>query len=729
MNNEQRADLLEEAITILDDSYWIQRASPVLPTQLFDSLQLKAKRGQAIPDPLYDQMRLELKQLRPDSTVFDTTFAGKLEIVGKKVKHNPPMVSIDKACDEDPAVQEQQLFKWLDDCVQEATVAVKNGPVYDLNEKRIDGIYHARREYKGKVVLYPRDYFCMSDKLDGLGVAINYVKGKLDSAGLRPRDGINGEDVTERVPYVNGVPRELKLPLTCSIRGEIVCLKQDFAIVQSELQQAGKPLRKNARNHAAGGIAVDDPKEVASKRLTFIAYSIEGLANPPYKSEIERAKFCAKELGIKYVYVRLFNFYELAKIEEESSGKDYKQDGVVLCVNDLEAQEQLGRRGDAVTGTPKGKLAWKFTEEKADASIEHIEWATGRTGSIIPVATFTPVLLAETMVGRVTLHNLGFMIRNGIGLGTTLTIIKSGNIIPKVIGVKGKRVKEVDYPKICPSCGQKTSVEQTPAHGQQLEMHDLVCNNQTCSAKNVNNLLHYLSTFGVLGLGDSRVAALLEGGKVSKPSDFYKLTLDDVMSCGLSERQALLVLAAIHMIPSPEKVQDNKKLCIMIEKAKKYKKIVPLWRLFACLGIESAGKSAGKALVEHFKDFEVIRKASVQQLSEVNEIGAKTAELIFAHLKNNSGEITELLKYVEPELPKVGPLSGRLYVFSGSFPEGKSHWEKKVEELGGKCSGSVGKKTTFLVVGPGAGSKTEQAAKYGVPTLSLEELCRSHIKN
>ena len=358
-----------------------------------------------------------------------------------------------------------------------------------------------------------------------------------------------------------------------------------------------------------------------------------------------------------------------------------------------------------------------------------ILWNTGRTGSITPVATFSCVQLAGTTVKRVTLHNLGFMKRNKISVGTKLVIIKSGNIIPKVIDVMDGQAANVDYPKICPSCGESTEVEQTPAKGSQEEMWDLRCKNTTCPAQNVDRLSHYLSTFGVLGLGESRVTALVEGKKVSNPSDFYKLTLADTSTCGLTERQGLLVLAAIHMVPDPDQIQDDNKLKVVIDRAIKIKKTIPLWRLFACLGIETAGKSAGKALVDNFGDFSKIRQATIQDIEKIENIGNKTAGIVVDFLRDNSKEIDELLKFVEPELPKTGILTGKTFCLSGGFPDGKQALEKKIEALGGKVSSSVSKNTSFLVQGTDAGEgKSEKADKYGVTKIDLATLKKDYLE-
>lgn len=640
-----------------------------------------------VSDGEYDALRRELLSLKPDSAIFNTPTASTVEAV-KKIVHNPPMTSISKASHEDKAVQKAQLDKWIKDS------APQN---------------------------YNDDYFYQAYKLDGVACALYYEKGMLVAAGLRPRDGINGEDITKQIKYVSGVPEELNLPVTCSIRGEIICKLSDFEIVQKELEDAGEKLRANPRNHAAGGIRqFKEPEKVKSNRLSFVAYSIEGLDNPPYKTERERAIWCNKKLGVPFTRIEKFKFEDLEVLEKNVPSLDYEVDGVIVGVNNLEEQEQLGRSGDPKTGNPKGKLAWKFSEERATPEIESIEWNTGRTGAIKPVANFTAVSLAGTQVSRATLHNIGFMYRNQIGTGTQIVVLKAGKIIPKVVGVKSKlknynKIEDLDVPLCCPSCNHKTKIVNNK------EMYELFCPNDKCPAKNVSSYFHFLKTLGVLGIGESKIESLTEAGLIDDFSSFYKLTPQSIKKSSLSLRQGLLVLAALHMIPTPEKYKDDD-LLKKINKEIKNKKVFPLWKLFAAFGIETAGKSAGKALQENFSNIEDILKANVQDFSNINDIGTKTAEVIHNYLSQNKDLIKELLNYIEIESVKVGPLTGQIFVFTGGFAEGKTFWETAVEKLGGKCSSSVSKKVNYVIVGVDAGSKEQKADELGIQKLNIDQL-------
>lgn len=692
---QRKADDLERIIRHLDTLYE-QGQECVHPDT-----------GIPVSDGEYDALRRELKAIRPDSEIFRTATASELQSGVRKIVHDPPMTSIEKASHEDLAVQEEQLFKWLMDATAEAPAHVRNGPMI-----RVEG-----RTYRGEPVVYAADYFYCAYKLDGVALATYYVDGKLVAAGLRPRDGVNGEDVTQQVQYVKGIPGQLPQKVTCSIRGELICRLSDFEKVQQELLAAGESPRANPRNHAAGGIRqFKNPEKTARMRLSFIGYSIEGLADPPYRTEQGQATWCREVLGVPYCETRPFRFEDLAQMEADVPNLDYEVDGVIVGVDNLEDQEQLGRHGDRATGNPRGKIAWKFREEEATPVIKEIHWQTGRTGKIVAVAVFDPVRLAGTNVSRATLHNAGFMKRNRITVGSRISVRKAGKIIPKVTGVlEGQG--EPEFPTRCPSCDHPTSL----VPGATDEMLELHCTNPECTAQNISSLCHYLQTFGVMGLGESRVGLLVEGGAVQTFADFYRLDLETAKSCGLSHRQALLAIAGIHMIPSPERL-DDEQLEEAIRIARQSRKSIPLWQLFASFGIESAGKAAGKALVDHFRTFEAIRNASVEELEQVADVGEKTARTIHHYLTEHAKEIDDLLDFVEPELPKTGKLTGKSFCFSGGFPEGKRFWEQKVEELGGVCSSGVSKKTDYLVAGSGSGSKSAKAEKLGIPILSVEEL-------
>ena len=642
--------------------------------------------GKIVTDPEYDAMRARLAFLNPKSKILKDVTASQVSLLVKKVKHNPPMTSIHKAIgtlDERKA----ELEKWLKNVVAELG-------------------------YKTPATKWA----CQAYKLDGVACALYYQKGNLVSAGLRPRDGVSGEDVTENAQYVEGVAKQLPVPFTGTIRGEIICKRSVFKKINDDRAQRGEDTFANPRNYAAGSIRqFKDPTVTRDRQLSFIAYVIIS-DDMTDKDEIERAKYCNKVLKVPHVQVRPFVYDDLKKMEDNVPNLDYEVDGVVLSVRDIDDRDQMGHHGGSTTNPPKGRLAWKFEEEHVDVPVQAFVWETGRTGGIVPVANFAPIQLAGTTVTFCTGHNLGFLQRNKIGVGTIIRVIKSGQIIPKIIGVISNHATP-DYPKQCPSCGHPTFVAQ----GANADMVELMCMNVICPARTVSSITHYLTTLGVKGVAESTVQKLYNSKLVTTPDDLYTLTAQQLQDIGLGNRNSRLCVARIHMVDQAEKIDDTA-LDTAIKKAIGAKKKVPLWQFFAALGIEGAGKTAGRALMNHFGDFQAIRKASVAELTAVEGIGEKTAEVICEFFQNNADLVDHLMEHVELELPQVGKLSKYTFCLTGGFPGGKSAIEKKIEAAGGKTSGSVSKKVDFVVIGTDAGSKEAKADQLGIKKITLAEL-------
>lgn len=460
-----------------------------------------------VSDAEYDEMRTRLAKIKPNSYIFDTVTGSTYKSAAKKVTHNPPMTSISKAngtWDEKMKI----LKDWEKNVVKE------------LNKGNVE------------------DFAICAFKWDGVACALYYEKGKLISAGLRPRDGVSGEDITENVKYVEGVSEDLPINFTGSIRGEIVCMKSVFEKKNKELAKRGEKTFANPRNYAAGSIRqFKDPKITKERCLSFTAYNIIS-DDAPSDNEVERAKWCNKVLKIPHVQVRSFNYDYLKKMEDFSASLDYEVDGIVISINSVEDREQLGSHGDSPTGNPKGRIAWKFAEEMKEVEIKSIECCTGRTGRIVPVLMFDPIQLAGTNVTQCTGHNYGFMIRNKIKVGTVIKIIKSGKIIPKIVGVI-KNTGDWDYPKKCSSCNSDTHIVQG-GDGVELE-----CHNNNCVSKIVNCLCHYLNTLGVKGIAESTVEKLVEAGLVRYPADFYRLDYKQLQDLGLGDRNSILIIARL----------------------------------------------------------------------------------------------------------------------------------------------------------------------------------------
>lgn len=669
--------------------------------------------GKPVSDNEYDRLRKRLEELAPDSPVLKTVTASRLHSTTKKVHHNPPMVSISKAI----------------------------GPLAERTDTLKDFVRRVRGELN---YTDPEEKFLVQAyKRDGVAIALYYEDGKLVRAGLRPRNGTDGEDVTVNVQYVEGIPQELWehdrdgkpvrfLPVTCSIRGELECKKSVFRKVVADWQNPKYALSKeppNPRNYTTGSIRqFTDPTITKERLISFTGYSIVGwtskqkdFAMPPFKDEIARAKYSNAVLRIPYVQVRPFRWQDLQTLEDLAPQLDYEVDGVVISVANLEDAEQMGTHGGSATGNPKSKIAWKFAEESAVVEVEDYEFVPGRTGKLTPVLFFKPVKLDGTTVSQCTGHSLGFMDGTSkaslgeIGKWTEIRIIKSGKIIPKVVEIVKKGYNKFQAPTKCPSCNTKLEIRQGD------DGKDLICPNEFCGVRSVARLVHFLSTLGVKGISDSIVTKLLENKLVQYPDDLYNLTVSKLQKIGFTKRQSLLIVARLYLHPDPAHASDEE-----LEEfvAKAYDSIitVPAWQFFAALGIPGTGKSAGQALINHFGTFEKVRTATLDELLAVPNLGEVSAKAVVHFFENYDGMVEYLLKVIEPEGKKQGKLSGKTFVFTGGFPGGKAAWEKKVADEGATVSGSVSKATSYVVVGTDAGSKEEKAKQLGIPRISTDDL-------
>lgn len=669
--------------------------------------------GKVVSDPEYDALRKRLETLAPDSTVLKSVTASQLKTSSKKVHHNPPMTSISKAIGP----------------LQERTDTLK-----DFIQKIVAELKYQDSEEKFLVQAYKRD---------GVAVALYYENGKLVRAGLRPRNGTDGEDVTENVKHVEGVATELWehdrdgnrvkfLPVTCCIRGEIECKRSVFRKVVEDWKDPKYGLDsepKNPRNYAAGSIRqFSDPTVTKQRRLSFTGYSIlswsskdKNFNTPPFATEIERAKYSNAVLRVPFVQVRLFRWVDLQTLEDLSTKLDYEVDGAVISVNVLEDAEQMGTHGDTATGNPKAKIAWKFAEESAVVEVDEIVWTPGRTGKLTPVLTFNGVKLDGTTVSQCTGHSLGFLDGSSkaslgeIAKYSKVRIVKSGKIIPKVIEIVSKGWSALKVPEKCPSCQSKLEVRQGG------DGKDLICNSEFCGVRATARLVHFLSTIGVKGISDSIVSRLIDEELVQYPDEFYALKMNQLTGIGYSKRQSLLILARLNLHEDPAHASDEELEKFIKDTEKKTIKI-PAWQLFASFGINATGKSAGQALIGHFGTFEALTNASYDDLLKVPNLGDVSAQAIVDFFKKHKDMVKYLLNVFEPEGKKQGKLSGQTFVFTGGFDGGKAAWEKKVTDLGASVSGSVGKSTSFVVVGTDAGSKEAKAKELGIKMLTPAQL-------
>lgn len=657
--------------------------------------------GVEVTDPEYDVLLRKLRIDNPSAEALKGTTPSKAVAKGSTIKHDPPMTSIEKA-DGNPDDKIKIYKAWNADVAKRLGLQVSD--------------------------LVTTNMIAQSYKRDGVALRINYVKGKLVSAGLRPRNGIDGSDVTRHMKYIQGVPIKLAYPLTLSLNGEIECWNEDFVLVNADMDAAGEEPYKNPRNYTAGCMGRDDAEENKNARLRIAYYSITGFDDwqKYYKTEIERAKWVNSKDGLNlqdedgngyFIQVRPHLFPSLQVMEEYTSKLPYYTDGIVLKVNDLEKQEELGHSGDDPINAPRGALAWKFEEETAEAEVSSIEWNASRTGRIVPTAIFDiPFELADTSNSRATANNVGWMMAQKLGPGAKVVCKKGGKIIPNIVKVI-EGVDDLGIPKCCPTCGGIAMINVSLSGNQ-----DLMCHNKSCGAKQVKSWIFYVTKLGGKGLGLSTMEKLLNTGKVKSLANLYDLTVEDLKSVGLSDRQAALALATIYLV-KPE--SDNDKLLKKIAVAAGKKHIVEGWKFFAALGIPGAGETAGKALMKHYGDFEKARWASVEDLRTVSGIGEITAKAIRNWFDDNDNNpmVTKLLQKFDLEMPKTGKLSGLNFCITGTLPVGRNELKKQIEDVGGNCQSSVGSSTNYLVVGTDAGKdKTDKAEKFDVALISYDDI-------
>ncbi len=650
--------------------------------------------GEIVSDNDYDSLKRELYGLFPGSEVFKTITSSRVEVAGKKVVHDPVMTSINKSNGTETE-KLAILIKWVRD-------AQKCIPIQEI-PKDFDA--HLKKN------------FSMSYKKDGLACSIIYKKGKLISAGLRSRDGKSGINVTEKTKFIKNIPQNLEIPISCTIRGEIETSINEY---NKQCKRLGENAKKNCRAHTAGSMNQKTSEKMKNRGLEFVAYNMLNIQDPPYETEIERAIWATETLKLNFVETIPISMKKLEEMEEKHNNLNYKVDGVVLSVDNLEYQKKLGNTGDRETGNPRGKLAWKFRDQILESTVKNIIWQVGRAGAITPVLEIEPILLESTTVTRCTAHNLGIIRDNKIGIGTIIEIIKSGKIIPKikkVIETKG----DLLIPEFCPSCNSK--LIETEGNNNSLSLN---CNNKNCPAQNIKTLNFFLNTLGSKGIAEKNIEKIIKTGLLKKRSDFYKLNSNKLIEAGFTERTSILIEARIWLIIEPESIKNNSKLKQMIVEKKANGKIsIPIEKFIASQGIKESGKEVGRLLQKKFNDFEIIRNLTIKQLEEIDGIGPITAKNINEFFKENKEEIDEQLNFIKLEgikMVKSNELENKVFVLSGKLEMGKKYWAELLEEKGAIVKSSVGKLTHYLVAGEGSGLKTKKAIELSIPVLTTEDL-------
>lgn len=546
--------------------------------------------------------------------------------------------------------------------------------------------------------------FSVEPKIDGLSVALEYVDGKFVRGATRG-DGLVGEDVTHNIKTIRSIPMTISdAPGRLIVRGEVFMPKKSFEALNIRQEAEGKPLFANPRNAAAGSLRQLDSKIAAQRSLDAYIFNIQLCETTTFQTHAESLDYLRRrQFKVIPSAVLSDNQSIIARVDEINETRSDLPcdiDGAVIKVNDISLREKLGQTAKF----PRWAAAYKYPPEIKPTVIRDIVVQVGRTGVLTPKAVVAPVRLAGTTVTNATLHNQDFISERDIRIGDTVQIRKAGEIIPEILEVDlSKRPAEAKpyyLPASCPICGAPTRKDEDGAF--------LRCTGIECPAQLSRNIAHFVSrdAMDIEGLGAAIVDALIEKGHIHTPADIYRLTLEDLKSLWKSgETAARKLLAAIEN----SKQQD-------------------LSRLIYGLGIRQVGAKTGKVLAASFGSMDALRAASVEELTEVPDVGAVTAHYIADWFsQEQSVHMIEQLRLSGVNFENKRQISdtrfaGMTFVLTGALSKfTRDEATAQIENFGGKASGSVSKKTTYVVVGENAGSKERKARELGIPILSEDD--------
>ena len=554
------------------------------------------------------------------------------------------------------------------------------------------------------LVSHPDSLFSVEPKIDGLSVALEYVDGKFVRGATRG-DGSIGEDVTENLKTIRSIPMVIEnAPARLIVRGEVYMPKKSFEKLNAKQEEEGRSLFANPRNVAAGSLRQLDPKICAQRGLDIFIFNIQLIDGVEFTTHGDTLDYL-KNLKFKVIPYRKLKTAEeindyVLSINENRGDLPCDIDGAVIKVDDLSQRERMG----STAKCPRWAVAYKYPPEIKETVVEDIVIQVGRTGVLTPKAVVRPVRLAGTTVTNATLHNQDFITERDIRIGDTVHIRKAGEIIPEILNVimEKRPADAVAYllPDHCPVCGAAVVRDAEGAFVR--------CTGAECPAQLSRNIAHFVSrdAMDIEGLGSSIVEALIEKGLIKSPADIYYLSLDEMKSLWQKgSKAAEKLLAAIEA----SKQQD-------------------LSRLLFALGIRQVGAKAGKVLASHFGNLDALMGATLEELTDVPDVGAVTAKNIadwFA--QPQSRHMIEKLRsagvnFESRRAVADNRFAGKTFVLTGALSKfTRDEATEKIELFGGKASGSVSKKTSFVVVGENAGSKDRKARELGIPILTEDE--------
>ena len=633
-----------------------------------------------ISDAEFDKLMQQLKQIESEHPDLVTPDSPTQRVGGKpregfvKVPHSSPMLSLDNT------YNEEELRDW---------------------ERRV-------HELSGRSDV---DYVCEL-KLDGMSLALVYEDGKL-ARGVTRGDGSVGEDVTLNIRTVRSIPlvipseklKKAGIPADFEVRGELLMPTASFKKINDERERDGLPTFANPRNFTAGTVRQLDSNITAQRRLDYFPYLL--LRNGrTYFDRHWKTLNALDAAGFKVNQNRklvssMDEVWEfIQQWEAKRDSLPYEIDGIVIKVDRTSLQDELGFTGKA----PRWAIAYKYAARGGTTKLENVRWQVGRTGKLTPVAELVPVSIGGTTVRNATLHNMDEIQRLGVKIGDWVRVERGGDVIPKVVEVdqdhpRGK--DDIDVPDKCPVCG--TRVMRTEGEV------DYRCVNANCPAKLLGTILHFASrgVMNIDGMGDALVTQLTERGLVKNVADIYKLTKENLLSLErMGEKSAQNIL---------DEIEGSKKL--------------PLERVIYGLGIRFVGERTAQFLAEHFGSMEALQQARVEELQNVDEVGPRIAESIaeFFSIPANR-KLVERLR--EAKLTLTGEkkqrgtkLTGKTFVLTGTLPRfTRDEAKKMIEDAGGKVTGSVSKKTDYVVAGSDAGSKLDKARELGVAVIDEAQM-------
>jgi DNA ligase (NAD+) len=635
-----------------------------------------------ISDQDFDRLMQQLKDLEAEHPSLITPDSPTQRVGGKpregfvKVRHSSPMLSLDNT------YSEEELRNW-------------EGRVHELSGRK------------------DVDYVCEL-KLDGMSLALIYENGRL-ARGVTRGDGTTGEDVTLNVRTVRSIPLSIELsklkkagiPSDFEARGELLMPTAAFKKVNEERERNGLPTFANPRNFTAGTVRQLDANVTAERRLDFFPYILLSNGRTYFErhwetlTALDKAGFKVNP-NRKLVHSMDEVWAFIQQWEAKRDSLPYEIDGIVVKVDRIALQDELGFTGKA----PRWAIAYKYAARAGITKLENVRWQVGRTGKLTPVAELAPVAIGGTTVRNATLHNMDEIGRLGVKIGDYVQVERGGDVIPKVAKVIDDKdhprgTQEVEAPEKCPVCG--TKVVRTEGEV------DYRCVNANCPAKLLGTILHFASrgVMNIDGMGEALVTQLTERGLVKNVADIYKLTKADLLSLErFADKSAQNIL---------DEIENSKKL--------------PLERVIYGLGIRMVGERTAQFLAGHFGSMEELATASAEELQSVNEVGPKIAESIAEFFSNpaNRKLVERLgeagLAFKGQKKERGTKLVGKTFVLTGTLAKyTRDEAKKMIEDAGGKVTGSVSKKTDYVVAGADAGSKLDKAKELGVAVINEKEM-------